>query len=256
MKRLKKPSGRQGRLARAGLLAKRLLLVVALALPLLLGLLIWLAFFTDMCDIEEVTISGNSYLSAERVRELSGVDSYENLVTLPVGRIADNLENEPWVKEARIGRTLPGTVLIGIVERKPLALVDCCGVGFLVDDTGYVISGASREEFTAIPIINASDAAPPEVGGIVSDGGVRTGVKVLASMSGVMRSSLLEVETSDDGALVFASRDGFAILYGDAAQIEKKNDVLAAVIEDVRRNARLIEYLDVRVPDSPVIMPR
>jgi cell division protein FtsQ len=233
-----------------------LLIVTAVLLPLILGLGIWLALFTDTCAIKEVAINGNSHLSSEQVRELSGVDAYKNLLTLPVARLSGNLEREPWIKAARIGRRLPGTVLIGIVERKPLAVVDCCGVGFLTDDSGYVISGVSGEEFASLPRINASDFAPPEVGDTVLDDSTMSGVKVLVAMDGAVRSTIEKVDPAGEGGIIFTSMDGFQILYGKSELLEEKSDVLKAVLEDVKRNDRIIEYVDVRVPDSPVIMPR
>ena len=53
-----------------------------------------------------------------------------------------------------------------------------------------------------------------------------------------------------------SARSGYNVVYGSASKMKQKNEVLQAVATDVNNNKRKIAYIDVRVPDSPVIKPQ
>jgi len=46
------------------------------------------------------------------------------------------------------------------------------------------------------------------------------------------------------------------VIYGHDTDSKKKNEMLEAIVADVKNNKRNIAYIDLRVPDSPVIKPR
>jgi len=70
-----------------------------------------------------------------------------------------------------------------------------------------------------------------------------------------MRAALLMGNPFDGRGQVFVARAGYNVVYGRASGMKQKNEVLQAVATDVGNNKRRIAYIDVRVPDSPVIKP-
>lgn len=212
-----------------------------------------LALFTDLCRIRNVAVTGNRYLKPDYVRKLSGVDAYRNLVTLPVDRIEKNLEQDPWIERARVGRRLLHTVTIELTERKPLALINCSGACFLVDAGGYVIGKASASEFSFIPHIHGGDISVPRISGKVTDGKIRGCIGILAGMHGSLRDSLGIANPFDGRGNVFVARNGLQIVYGEDENTSKKNEMLEVVLIDIENNNRKVSYVDVRIPDSPVV---
>lgn len=257
MKRLRRPAGEARLRPGAGTrrLARRLLLAIAVLFILAAGVVGGLVFFSDTFDINDVRVKGNSRLDAGYIRQLSLVDSYGSLLTLPVDNVARNLEQDPWIREARIGRRLPGTVDMVIVERVPMAMLDYGGTGFLVDDTGYLICASRPDESPELPRVHCGDLPPPRISGRPSHAGVRDCLKVIASMAPETRDVLLLANPFDERGQVFQTRLGFNIVYGRASDLPKKNEALQVVTTDVKNNGRKISYIDVRVPDSPVIAP-
>ncbi len=219
------------------------------------GGMLALAMFTGVCEISEVRVEGNHFLSTEEVRRLSGVEAYTNLVTLPVGKLAKNLEANSWVTDARIERHLLHTVTIRVTERRPLAMLYCGGPTFLVDGSGYVIAGAIEDQLPGLPRIYGGDMKPPEPGTVLDEPKVREGLEVMASMPADMRGLLQLCNPFDGRGQVFATRDGFNIVYGSAEQAGLKNEILKAILVDMSNSGRSIAYVDVRVPDAPVIKP-
>ncbi len=257
MKRMRRPAGDRRLSPGPGArrLFRRLLALAAALLVIACGVLGWLVFFTGLFKVQKVNVTGNSRLSAEYVRQLSLVDSYKNMITLPVESIARNLEQDPWISEARIERHLPGTVNIEVVERAPMVMLDYGGTGFIADRTGYIISGSTLDQYPELPRVFCGEVPPPKISDRPADARVRDCLKVVASMPAQTRGILLLGNPFDGRGQVFQTRLGFNIIFGDASDLAKKNDVLTAITTDVRNNGRRIAYVDVRVPDSPVIAP-
>jgi cell division protein FtsQ len=58
-----------------------------------------------------------------------------------------------WVKEARVSRRLPDTLVIDIVERQPVAIWQRNGRLSLVDETGAVLSGVDARTMPDLPLV-------------------------------------------------------------------------------------------------------
>ena len=235
---------------------RRLLLTVLVLIPLSAGLLIWLAFFTDVCAIENITITGNKSLTTDEVRQLSGIAAYKNLITLPVKRLAANLERNLWIRDVKVGRHLLHTVNMVVEERSPLAMLDYSGACFLVDERGFIFTGTTADQLPELLRIYCGDLAAPKIGETVKDKKISESVKIVASMPQALRASLSLANPFDGRGVVFASKGGFAIVYGSAEETARKNEVLQAVLLDIANNGRRIAYVDVKVPDAPVIKPK
>jgi cell division protein FtsQ len=258
LKKLKRPADRrrpEPQPEKRRKTARVLAAVLVLAL-VAVGLLAWLAFYTNVCAIERVRVTGNRNLTSEQVRQLSGVGAYKNLMTLPVGRLAANLERDPWIKSARVSRHLLHTVNIAIEERPPLAMLDYSGAGFLVDAAGIVIAPAAEDSYASLPRVYCAELAPPKPGDKIKDKAVMGSLEIMGSMPAGLKGSVVLANPFDGRGQVFASKDGFNIVYGDASDLAKKNEVLQAIVTDISNTGRKIAYVDVSVPDAPVIKPK
>lgn len=88
----------------------RLLTVAAVVLAMTVGVSI---FF----KVGNITVSGNEKYSAWAIREASGIQEGDNLLTFGRARAFSKILKElPYVKDGRIGIKLPDTVYIEIVE--------------------------------------------------------------------------------------------------------------------------------------------
>lgn len=231
----------------------RVLIPLLLLFLIAVGVMIWLAFFTSVCGIDRVLVEGNGYLSDEYVRGKSGVESYRNLVTLPVGKIDENLESDPWIESAFVTRSLLHTVRLEIVERVPIAVVDFNGAAFLLDAEGYCIEKTSLDLYGELPRVHGGDASLPRVDSTVRDKRIRECISLLASMPAGVRAELALVNPFDGRGYVFISRIGYHIIYGPAEECDEKEEILEAIMVDIKNNNREVAYVDVSVPEAPVI---
>lgn len=122
--------------------------VAAVAVAVVLGMSV---FF----KVETVTVFGNEKYSAWTIREASGIQDKENLLTLgrtrAVSRILDRL---PYVKQARIAIQLPSTVNIYLEEVDVVyAVQEELGAWWLIRSDGVAVEqtdAASASDYTRI----------------------------------------------------------------------------------------------------------
>jgi cell division septal protein FtsQ len=116
-----------------------------------------------------------------------------------------------------------------------------------------VIVGASLEDFKNLPRVYAGNMGKPKVGSVVGNPKVLECIKVISAMPDSVRNILLLANPFDGRGYVFNTRPGFQVVYGPATAQKEKNSVLQAIVADVSNNSRNAAYVDVRVPDEPVI---
>lgn len=92
-----------------------LLFAGARALPLVLRQ-------RDTFRIRAVEVEGIEYLPAEQIVELTGIDTLANLFD-PAETWLEHLRSHPLVENVKTRRRLPGTLVLQITERKPIAWV-------------------------------------------------------------------------------------------------------------------------------------
>jgi len=108
--------------------------------------------------ISKVEVEGTSRLDPSQIKKLSGIKEGDNIFSFDAEKIARRLmEQEPWIKEAEIGRKLPDTVVIGIKERRPAALVRIGGAVWIVDSSGHPFKVATKEDDFTAPIITGTE---------------------------------------------------------------------------------------------------
>ena len=95
--------------------------------------------------------------------------SGQNMVTVDLDGWRQKLLTSPWVADAAIRRVLPGTVMVVISERQPMAIGRIGDQLYLLDQRGSVIDeyGPNYAEFD-LPIIDGL-AASANAGGLLID---------------------------------------------------------------------------------------
>lgn len=114
----------------------RLLTVAAVVIALVFGLSI---FFK--VDADQITVSGIQKYTAYEIREASGIQDGDNLLTLSSARISARIRSAlPYVKTVRVGIQLPDTVFIDITEEELVYAVKCEeGKWWLINGQGRIL---------------------------------------------------------------------------------------------------------------------
>jgi cell division protein FtsQ len=183
-----------------------------------------------------------------RAAELAGTDKAPQAL-VDVSAIRNRLLQFGWVKDARVSRHLPDTLVIDIVERTPAALWQNQGRLALVDSDGVMLDRVPVDRMPDLPLL-VGDGANDQARGLETlMDSVPTLKPQLASATWVGgRRWDLNFQSGETVALPEGDRPAKAAL-GKFARLDKSAGLLGRGI--VRFDLRVPGKMIVRLPRAP-----
>ena len=117
--------------------------------------------------VQEIFIEGRAETPAPHVLGVLNVKRGTAILGFDPATAKAELEQLPWVKEASVERRLPDTILVRIVERRPLALWQHGRQLAVIDHDGKEIQGADPAKFAGLPLV-VGDDAPTHAGQLLA----------------------------------------------------------------------------------------
>ncbi len=112
----------------------------------------YFVYHSPRLALREVRITGTRHLSPALIQQRATVELGTNLLHIDSDAVAARLQNEPWIKRARVRRELPSTLHIDLVEHEPAALVSLESL-YLCDSDGLVFKRAHPSEYGELTVI-------------------------------------------------------------------------------------------------------
>lgn len=220
------------------------LLIVLLALYILLR--------SPLFEVQDVAVTGNQYLKAEKIVSVSGISIGENIFKINLHNAAEKLKIIPMLKSAEMDRELPSRVVIRVVERRPLALLPA-GEGFVqVDGDGVYLQRGSPSDLN-LPVITGVKASIPPPGKPIEAEGLSSALLVIEKMPPVLIPQLSEVNIGPQGDVVLYTMDGVQCRLGGTEDLAEKGLVLSQVLDELKTKGKKIEYIDLSYVGTPVV---
>jgi cell division protein FtsQ len=193
---------------------------------------------SPLVETHDVSVSGVSQLSAQRVLKIAGLGGTVNVFFLDTGAIEHRLESDPWIASATVERRLPRTVTVSIRERVPVAVVGN-GSGFdaIAADGTVLRSGPSQR---GLPLVQAASTADRA-----------SGAAVVGAMPASLRALMQQVDVNPGGQVSVKLRSGVTVTYGSAQDLVAKAQALAAVLRWAGDQRVKVDTIDVSVPTAP-----
>jgi cell division protein FtsQ len=110
--------------------------------------------------IEHIDIEGRQETSSDDLRAALALDQGAPIFGFDTAAAHERLKTLPWVHSTTIERHLPDTVLLRIVERRPIALWQLDGKFSLIDTEGAVIPIDDVGRFGKLPVVVGAGAPP------------------------------------------------------------------------------------------------
>jgi cell division protein FtsQ len=162
-------------------------------------------------------------------------------------RAKAQLESLPWVRSASIERRLPGTLVVRLVERHPLAVWQHAGKQELIDREGAVIPVKDLSRFARLPSVVGEDAASHAP--VLMDMLARE-PELAARVSAAVRVDRRRWNLRIDNAIdVLLPEENPGDAWARLAALERANGVLMHDIQTV--DMRLPDRLVVRAAAAP-----
>jgi len=104
-------------------------------------------------QVEKVEVSGVNRIDELKVYEITLAQKDRSMLLVDIDEVRDDLISNGWIKEARISRRLPDTLVVEIIEREPVAVWQRSGKLSLIDETGFPLEDIQKEEIPDLPVV-------------------------------------------------------------------------------------------------------
>jgi cell division protein FtsQ len=185
-------------------------------------------------------------LSAQ-IREAAAVVTGTPLLRVDVDAAEARVAQLPAVASVDVSRGWPGSVVITVAERIPVAVVEHDGRRTLLDAEGVLF-----DTITGEPPEGVLPIAVPEPG--PGDPATATVLAALAALPEEVRDrvALLSATSGEDATLTLL--DGTTVVWGSGSQARSKASVLTALLEQLDDGTlEPAGTIDVSTPDAVVL---
>ena len=104
-------------------------------------------------QIRETVVHGCREVTEQEVLTLASLQPHQNLFSVRTEKLAHQIEKNPWIKKAYVGRELPNRLIMEIRERVPLALVEKKQSLYIVDREGVIFKSLGKDDSLDLPVL-------------------------------------------------------------------------------------------------------
>lgn len=205
--------------------------------------------------VETVTVTGG-ILTAADVMDRTGLALPTSFFSIKTRYLTQKLAEDPRIKSAKARLGFPNRLEVLLTPRYPaLAYPDpVTGQYALLGEDLVVISWVDRLP-RGVPIVNGLTGRPPAPGGAAPASSQTESAlgywRVAKQAFGAEKLS--EVFSDADGRATVYLRDGRRVIFGDLGNISTKEEVLLALVNQLKKEGRAASELNLIDPDRPVI---
>jgi cell division protein FtsQ len=223
--------------------------IVFLALITVTGVVYLLdVVFKSAFAVHTIVFSGNTRLSDDELRTLSGLRGGENLLTLSGRALVRKMAESRWVESVSIRKELPDKIILKINEARPFALLDMKGRLFLVDDRGTMLEKLKESAIPFLPVISGNPFTEKEA----FSEAIRLAMAI--KDTGIsLRKDHVEIIAHKPEELA-ANLDGILVKIG-TGDYEEKLARLIQVENEIRKRQIPVDYIDLRFANRVVVKP-
>lgn len=201
--------------------------------------------------VTDITVNGNKQLTKNEVLALTGVAKGINIFKANLKQAEDKVLLHPLIKQVHIKRSLPSTLIVDVIERKPTALLADKGGFVIVGDDGCYLKKVPNLSTINLPIITGIKPGNVPPGQNITGEGMNTALAYLLAMPANFRATVSEINVSDQNNIRLFTIDGIEVKLGDGTRIPEKMSLCQQVITQKYQNRIL--YIDISYKGRPVI---
>jgi cell division protein FtsQ len=218
--------------------------LAAISTATVFATLVGVLVLSPVLSLTSITVTGTSRLDSSTISDAIADQRGKPLALIDFDRITIELSQFALIRSYTTESRPPHTLVVNIVERKPIGSIHTATGYQLVDPAGVVVE-SSAEQVAGVPLLEVSRASS-------KDSGFSAVVEVLLALPKGLESRVesAAATTKDDVTFVL-SGSGQRVVWGSVERSAYKARVLAALIASKGPNAHL--EFDVSAPDSVVV---
>ena len=202
-------------------------------------------------QLRHVDLESNGEMTAEDFVRLCGLDLESSIFALRLRDLRERLLDRPGIESVDLSRRLPGTLRVKVVEREPIAWLECRplgivgrnpAVGILLDRTGvcYPCDFWVEEKARPLPVLLVSDVEEGDItiGKEIRHHESRRALELIRHARERLRGagwSLPVVAVRNDYSLEAATTRGVLVTFGMYDHEEQLENLIALVRESAKQ---------------------
>lgn len=230
--------------------AKRL--IISLGLLALLVELIAVALTSPWFSVRKVKIEGNRLLPSARILALLELPPDSNIFLVKKQPLERRVARSPVVKDVRVRRRLPDTLIVQISERKRDLVLRTPTANYEVDASGVPFRTVAQPG-TGVPVISCALQRRPVLGRPIREKRFLSARNCLLLVRAKKIFRVSEITVDPAGDLCLNDRDGFQVKLGRPEQLSEKLDKAALAVEQLPEFREHGEYIDVTCAEAPAL---
>jgi cell division protein FtsQ len=212
----------------------------------------WAVFYSPLLKVRHIEVVGAERTAPSAVTSAADVDSGANLLFIDNAEIAGRVRSLPWVQSVDVDRMLPGTIRIGIVERKPSLVLSLGAARWTIDDRGRVLEAGDAAG--GLPVLAGVAVATVRPGVELRTPEATAALAVWRSLSGHLKGQVVAILAPTVERIALTLQDGTLVRYGAPERTAGKGEVLEALLKRMRSEGSGAAYIiDVRAPAHPAV---
>ncbi len=223
-------------------------------LLLLIAAVLSICLFTPFFHIKTVEVVGNEVIASERILELSGIPTGQNIFRIHKRSIKKSIMSIPEIEKVKINRILPSKVRLSVTETPPVMYFPYLSGYAITNQNGRVLALSDSDEgldlikMTGLEIKNAEIYEKMSVQNTVSFDIMISTIQAFGKHGLLPEIRSCHFDNIADFYLYL--KDGTKVIFGKTTDMEYKLSVLTAVLEQVNRTEGT--YIDLTVPERTI----
>jgi cell division protein FtsQ len=223
---------------------RRRLLALALLVPIAVAMAAWAFTYTPIFDAKHVRVEGAVSLRPDDVRALAQVDPSTNVFHLQPDAVTARLLSDPWIASATVDKDLPDTVVLTVVERRPVGVMDAMGAPSVLASDGTILPASAATQIDGLPAVQAALGTPDDAQRIAA-------AALLSALDPVVGQRVTKVDVGQDLTETLTMRDGVTVDAGMPGEETAKATALRAVLHWASAGGHTLSSIDVSAPEAP-----
>lgn len=232
------------KLSNQGFIGLLLILIILIA-----GVLfIKSSYFT----VGSVIVEGNKYVSVEDIYRIADIPEAINIFSLNTTTIKGRLLHDLRIDQIEVSRKFPGTIVISVQERKPMAYV-ASNYGFLeLDKQGTVLAVFKNLKQIKVPMLTGIRLENEYVGDKSENQVVKNVVNYLSLLDETTLNQFSEINVTPVGEIIVYTLNSVQIRLGNHERLVDKAKLTNDMLHELDGKKVMVEYIDLNYA-SPVI---
>ena len=212
---------------------------------------------SDIFSVKNIHVVGNDLLSQKDILLLSDIEETQSIWDVDLMATQERLKNHAFIEYVHLERRFPNTICIRVIEKQPVALLNCDGTFYCIDPEAIVLPSRPGKLYN-LPVISGDFKGGVSVGHKARGKRVEQGLSFLLILQTIRPQLYAHISEivlgKKEGLLIYTTKSGIPVWMGEDAYGEKLF-YLDAILERLNKDREMdsVRYIDLRFEGQVVV---